>query len=338
MNNTRSSISVIIPLYNGKKYIKNTIRKILEQTFSNWELIIVDDGSTDSSLLEVKDFQKIDQRIKIYEKKNGGICSARNYGIQMSTSEFLSFIDQDDEPYPTMLEDLLNGMMDSIDMVVAGQELNLISENGNLIKKYTKIYCDNVIDEPEEIARFIFNRYNDASAQHVWNCLYRRDVIVKNNIYFDEVYKYGMEDIMFNIEYAVQCRAIHKIKPIVYSYNRRIGISTSTRINPEAFNNFEYGLTKIRKIVKLDDIYKEQLYTLYAIRSVVHTYCKNNFTDSEKIVLNNFRDVYVYLTKNNLKLYIDNYFNTQDFVYYILDKAIRKKIYILFRLLRPFIK
>ena len=234
--------------------------------------------------------------------------------------------------------DLLNGMMDSIDMVVAGQELNLISENGNLIKKYTKIYCDNVIDEPEEIARFIFNRYNDASAQHVWNCLYRRDVIVKNNIYFDEVYKYGMEDIMFNIEYAVQCRAIHKIKPIVYSYNRRIGISTSTRINPEAFNNFEYGLTKIRKIVKLDDIYKEQLYTLYAIRSVVHTYCKNNFTDSEKIVLNNFRDVYVYLTKNNLKLYIDNYFNTQDFVYYILDKAIRKKIYILFRLLRPFIK
>ena len=339
MKNIMASISVIIPLYNGDKYIKNTIQKIINQTFRNWELIIVDDGSADNGLKTVKEMQKTDNRIKIYEKKNGGICSARNYGIQMATSEFLSFVDQDDEPYPNMLEDLLSGMTDSIDMVVAGQELSLISENEIVKKKYIKVYHDFIIDDPEEIARFIFNRYNDASAQHVWNCLYRHRIIEKENIKFDEVYKYGMEDIMFNIEYAVHCRAIHKISSIVYSYNRRIGISTSTKKNPDAYADFEHGLRRIRDVVELDSIYKEQLYTLYAIRSVLHTYCKNNFVISEKVLFDNFRKVYMDLTRVSLSWRIDNtYFNIRDFIYYILDKSIRNRIYILFRLLRPIIK
>ena len=89
----RSGISVIVPVYNTEKFVRECINSIVKQTFTELEIIIVDDGSTDSSMTICKEFALEDQRIKIYSKPNGGLSDARNYGIEKATFEYICFID-----------------------------------------------------------------------------------------------------------------------------------------------------------------------------------------------------------------------------------------------------
>lgn len=98
------NFSIIIPLYNKEKHIKRTINSILQQTYQQFEIIVVDDGSTDSSYQEVLDIK--DSRIKLYKKQNEGVSSARNYGIQKSTYEYIGLLDADDVWKPSFLESI----------------------------------------------------------------------------------------------------------------------------------------------------------------------------------------------------------------------------------------
>lgn len=100
-------ISVIIPVYNGEKYLRECVQSVLTQTFSDFEVIIVDDGSTDSSLVIARELANLDDRIRIHEKSNGGLSDARNAGIRETCGEYLTFVDCDDLLYPWALEILI---------------------------------------------------------------------------------------------------------------------------------------------------------------------------------------------------------------------------------------
>ncbi|MCK4441656.1 MAG: glycosyltransferase family 2 protein, partial [Sulfurovaceae bacterium] len=102
MNNKNVLFSVVVPLYNKEKYIKRTLDSILNQTFSNFEIIIVNDGSTDKSCEIIKTIN--DDRIHLIHKKNGGVSSARNRGIKEAKGEFIAFLDADDEWFPDKLQ------------------------------------------------------------------------------------------------------------------------------------------------------------------------------------------------------------------------------------------
>lgn len=103
-----SKISVIIPLYNKEGAIENTINSVLKQTYTDFELIIIDDGSTDNSPVIAQKIAETDQRIHFIRKKNGGVSSARNYGLQQSKGEWIVFLDADDEMLSNNLETLLS--------------------------------------------------------------------------------------------------------------------------------------------------------------------------------------------------------------------------------------
>jgi len=94
MKNKEKLISIIMPVYNAERFIKESIASVVNQIYVNWELVIVDDGSTDSSLEIAESF--IDTRIKIYKQRNSGVASARNYAIEKSNGEYLAFLDSDD--------------------------------------------------------------------------------------------------------------------------------------------------------------------------------------------------------------------------------------------------
>ncbi|MBQ3474267.1 glycosyltransferase family 2 protein [Candidatus Saccharibacteria bacterium] len=100
-------ISVIVPIYNTEKYLSNCLDSILNQTYKNLEIILIDDGSTDNSGKIADNYAKKDQRIKVIHQKNAGQSSARNSGIKKATGEYLSFIDSDDEIKPNFMEKLL---------------------------------------------------------------------------------------------------------------------------------------------------------------------------------------------------------------------------------------
>lgn len=91
-----SKLTVIIPVYNTEKYLKRCIESVINQTFLDLEIILVDDGSTDQSASICDDYARRDNRIKVIHKTNGGLSDARNTGIKEATSEFISFVDSDD--------------------------------------------------------------------------------------------------------------------------------------------------------------------------------------------------------------------------------------------------
>lgn len=101
-------VSIIIPLYNKEKAIENTVRSVLKQTYENIEIVVVDDGSTDNSREIVENLSKIDNRIFLYHKENGGVSSARNYGLKMSKGKWVTFLDADDEIMPENVQVLIN--------------------------------------------------------------------------------------------------------------------------------------------------------------------------------------------------------------------------------------
>lgn len=105
-------VSIIVPVYNVEKYINRCIESILNQTFINYELIIVDDGSPDNSAMICEEYAKIDERISVIHKKNGGLSSARNVGIDIAKGKYLFFVDGDDVIHPKTLEILYSGLVE----------------------------------------------------------------------------------------------------------------------------------------------------------------------------------------------------------------------------------
>ena len=95
-------ISIVIPLYNKEHYIEDTIKSVLAQTYSNWEAIIIDDGSTDASAKIVQSIP--DSRIRLYQQANQGVSKARNHGIELATGDYIAFLDADDQWKPNYLE------------------------------------------------------------------------------------------------------------------------------------------------------------------------------------------------------------------------------------------
>lgn len=100
-------LSVIVPVYNAEKYLDRCIQSIINQTYSNIELLLVDDGSKDSSAKICDDYALTDKRIRVFHKENGGVSSARNMGLDMATGYYVAFVDADDYLFPKAYESLI---------------------------------------------------------------------------------------------------------------------------------------------------------------------------------------------------------------------------------------
>ncbi len=132
-NKFDEKISIVVPVYNVEKYLDNGINHILNQTYTNLEVILVDDGSTDSSGRICDEYAAKDSRVRVHHKKNGGSSSARNVGIELATGEYVGFLDADDYADETMFE-VLYGVMKETDCTIAQVMSRDFDEQGNMIK------------------------------------------------------------------------------------------------------------------------------------------------------------------------------------------------------------
>lgn len=133
----KNKITVIVPMYNTEEYIERCIRSIMEQTYENLEIIIVNDGSTDKSLDICKKLQKDDDRIVIVNQKNKGVGEARNHGIDVATGDFISFVDSDDTMDKNFYKELIaTQLVTNADIIESGAKV--ILGNGNEIFPYEK--------------------------------------------------------------------------------------------------------------------------------------------------------------------------------------------------------
>ncbi|MGI6094991.1 MAG: glycosyltransferase family 2 protein [Lachnospiraceae bacterium] len=158
-------ISVIVPVYNVEKYLRRCVDSILNQTYSNLEILLIDDGSTDASGVICDEYSKSDPRIKVFHKENGGVSSARNYGIERATGTYLGFIDSDDWIDCHMYETLLNNMLQynadvsDIDSITTTEEIVYRNSKEIIsVKKGKEILLDYFLTDRYSVCRKLYAR------------------------------------------------------------------------------------------------------------------------------------------------------------------------------------
>ncbi len=206
MINQSHKISVIVPVYNVEQYLSRCIDSILVQSFTDFELLLIDDGSTDKSGIICNEYAKTDKRIKVFYKKNGGVSSARNFGIDQAICDYIVFVDSDDYLHVDYLSNLIRY---DADIVICGKtDFGSSSET----YKYEKIKVDR-----ENIGRYLSRLIAESPIGVPWGKLFKHEIINKNNIKFDESLFVG-EDHVFVQEYLIHCQSIQFIDYTGYNY------------------------------------------------------------------------------------------------------------------------
>ena len=233
-------ISVIIPVYKTEKYLEKCLNSILEQTFRDFEVLLVDDGSPDECAAMCDRYKKVDARVKVFHKENGGLSSARNYGIGKSAGEYLTFVDSDDYVAPEFLEVLYNKIESGrADMAVCGIYDVYASKINKQWEKEEEFDCTG-----EEIFGYILEGRMVSGS----SCakLYRRNIF--ENARFPEGMLY--EDAYFLSEAVRWIKNASVTTRSLYYYVHREGSITTTPFKPrdmDVIRAYRHNLRVIHK-------------------------------------------------------------------------------------------
>lgn len=221
----KNEISVIVPVYNVENYLSRCIDSILAQTFSDFELILVDDGSTDSSGKICDEYAKKDSRIKVIHKENGGQSSARNIGIEMSDCKYISFIDSDDWISKDYLEYLLS-LIKIYDADVVSADYRITY--GKNISFVSKIK-EKLLVGSSEILKFylVQDKMHGKNDFSVWAKLYKKELF--NGIKFPSGTIY--EDNIINFRILKNCHRYVKSSKIIYAYFHHNKSTTKSKLS-----------------------------------------------------------------------------------------------------------
>lgn len=207
-------ISIIVPVFNVEKYLPDCLNSILSQSFTEYEVLLINDGSTDKSGEICDEYTQKDPRFKVYHKQNGGVSSARNFALDKITGDWVYFCDADDLLYEKALEILIRNFDDSVDCTMGGYIR--FNEQGDILEE-NKIYEDNYMSIEEILFDFYHPKYKMVNG-YIWNRLFRRNVIERHKLRFREDI-YIKEDGLFLIQYLCNCNngTFYTTKPI-YKY------------------------------------------------------------------------------------------------------------------------
>ena len=204
-NNVKPELSIVLPVYNVAPYLPKCLESLTNQTFKNIEIILVNDGSTDNSLEILNNYKSQDKRIKVIDKKNGGVSSARNTGIMACRADFISFVDPDDYLSLDVYEKCMNTIQDTSADILA---FSSITEPENRMDSIEK----KIITNP-------FEAVSDPSINngYVWNKIFRRSLLVENNILFKEDIAYAEDNLFVNMTLP-KAKIIATCPTAVYHY------------------------------------------------------------------------------------------------------------------------
>jgi glycosyltransferase involved in cell wall biosynthesis len=210
-------ISVIVPVYNVEAYVRQCVDSIVSQTYKDLEIILVDDGSTDSSGEICDYYATVDSWVKVIHKKNGGLSEARNVGLQHSTGEYIGFVDSDDYIAPNMYE-LLHNMCKEYDVKLACCRWCFESEDGNdSFSVPEPTHIKRVVKDDELLMAFLTNRGNIFASISVWDRLYHRSII--QNLTFPRGKCY--EDLVYSVKAVINAGECGYVDEAFYHYRIR---------------------------------------------------------------------------------------------------------------------
>ncbi|WP_167400565.1 glycosyltransferase family 2 protein [Flavobacterium psychrolimnae] len=290
-------VSIIIPCYNIATHIKKCVISLLCQSMPDFELLLIDDGSTDKTLELLNVFEKQDSRIRVFSHTNQGVSATRNRGIVKAQADWLMFIDGDDYVKPDFLEQHLQYAEIGI-WPISGM-VN-VSEGGieNKSEDFTKLiekFPSGILNNENLFEIIVFESISSPCAR-----LYYKDDLIKHNIKFSETLSY-QEDLMFNLEYLKYIDQIQILNYFGYYYVKNEE-SSSSRYHVN-FNHLPLLLIKLQEIAgknkSLEKIKPFLFDTLLKkVSNSFHKESGNNFITKKKEMKELFNSMYFFYVRN----------------------------------------
>ncbi len=283
-------ISIIVPIYNVEKYVSRCVESLISQTYSNIQIIIVNDGTKDHSREIVEQYQKKDNRIELYDKENGGLSDARNYALNQVKGEYLCFVDSDDYVSPDYIKNLFLLFNMDIDITCVG---------------FDYIYDDKRTDVKERMRKTVLNHEEALRAlcngkwmtNHVWNKMYRTEIFenIRFEIgrHFEDIY---IMHLLFSKANKIACT-----NKILYHYYMREE-SIIHQLTPQNDMDIFIGYYKRYKFVKNSKLKKMVLkYCAWACYKVIYLSCCAEVNKNDLIIAKQFWKNHAEISKLGIK-------------------------------------
>jgi len=283
------SISIIMPVYNSQEYLRAAVTSILKQSFREFELLLIDDGSTDDSPFICDDLAKNDSRITVIHKENAGMCAARNDALTIAKGKYVTFCDNDDLYLQDLLKDnYMFAEKYNVDVVRFLRELQRLENDTVILKSITRNHGNHLLTKDNFSNNYDILR---SIGGGVWNGLYRRDFLKEHNILFDETMRSGMEDLDFNLQVYMNVDRLYINSKVYYLWVQRNEHSTSRKFTmnyvesvfkcanseKEVIDNYQ-----IPNSVWLKILTETYIYNIY--NSFLMSNCSLNWTEKDKIL------------------------------------------------------
>ncbi len=289
-----AKISVIVPVYNVESYIGKCLDSIINQTYKNLEIILVDDGSTDNSPEICDKYAAGDERIIVIHKENDGVSSARNEGIRIATGDFIGFVDGDDFIESDMYETLVS-MITSDDIDIATSGYCMEYPDGKVVFMKNEDEVPACPMDTKDFLRYVFirDKYRNV-AGYIVTKLFRASVIKENDILFDEN-MVMTEDILFFSQILMLSKKIVYTEKHLYHYFQR---------ETSAYHNFKLRIDSMGSVV--------------AYERMVKLFSEN---DIDENIIDYVKRFLVYHASLLLKMsYENNYFHKADEIKSVIEK------------------
>ena len=255
----RPMVSIIVPIYNAEQYLRRCVDSILNQEYTDYELLLVNDGSTDASGDICEEYRDRDPRVIVIQKENTGVSDSRNRALDRARGKYLQFLDSDDWITPDATRLFVRAAEEyGCDMVIS----DFYRVVGERLSPKGDIEEEGVLTR-EEFAAHMMENPADFYYGVLWNKLYRRDIVEEHNLRMDTDINW-CEDFMFNLEYIRYAKVFYALHAPIYYYVKRKGSLASQGINISKtvkmkLNVFEYYNNFYKHVLEEEDYEKNRL-------------------------------------------------------------------------------
>ncbi|MGG4434631.1 glycosyltransferase family 2 protein [Priestia megaterium] len=280
-------ISVIVPIYNAGNKLNKCIKSILNQSFTDFELILINDGSTDNSLSICKKYSQIDQRIKLINKENEGSIEARKDGIKNSSSDLVMFVDADDWVDRSILQKLYGSLIaNKADISICN--IYKVLGSGKIVKKEfnNHYFTNNKLYTEQEVKSELVTAYFHGHPFPSSLCakLYKKELLIDTGKYLDKI-KFLGDDLFYNLEVFMKAKRVKMIDKPLYFY--RAGGFTS-KYMPHLFDDAVNGYTIQKEVidshyqhVKQKEMMGISIMLLNTFKTCLQNLFNSNFTEDQ---------------------------------------------------------
>lgn len=253
---TKDRISVIIPVYNAQERLALSIESVLKQTYKEFELILVDDGSRDDSAKICDDYEKLDPRVVVIHQENKRVSAARNRGLAAARGDYITFVDADDTIEPEAFEKSMEIFKEqAVDLVILGMYFDYYQE-GKLQKSQQRSIDRQICFDVKAIQPYFFDLANQNYLVSIWNKVIRAEIIKENKLFF-EVDMSILEDFKFVLDVLEKSQSLCASPQAYYHYYHDCSLSQiKRRPGIDYFRNFQildHRLRRFSQAFSLDD-------------------------------------------------------------------------------------